>query len=201
MTKSKKIQGFSNPEPVYYAYYEKSTGELISITNEKSVVHDHGIEITEGEYQKLLNGVELFSKYRVGYAKTPEGKTALALVPITDHGYSFRSNMFEWIVDPPTTDTELTVVWNKEETQWDFILSKECKNKMSDALVPSKLLFFVMLGSDFDFLVRTIDIPTNDLITSDKISIPFNTHLETRIDKISIATKLLFNTYGLSVYE
>lgn len=201
MAKSKKLKGFTNPEPSYYAYYDKSTGDLISVTNEKSTTHDHGIEITETEYTRLVTGQESFSRYKVGYAKNTEGKTELSLVPVTDLGYAFRSNMFEWITDEPTSDTELVVTWNGKEKQWNFSLSKDCKDKFTSELAPSRLIFFVTLLTDFDFLIRTITIPTNDLLGQDTVTVKFDTQLENKINNISIATKLLFNTYGLKVHE
>jgi hypothetical protein len=200
MAKTKKVQPFINPVPVYYAYYDKSTGEVISITNEKSIVHDNGIEISETEFRTLVSGTEPFSKYRIGYSKTPNGKTELSLVPISEHGYSFRSNMFEWITDSPTDGCDLIVTWDRNKKHWEFSLSSECKDRVLTDLMPSQLVFFVTLETDFDFLIRTINLSTTDLVNSN-ITIPFNTNLENKIDKISIATKLLFNTYGLLINE
>lgn len=201
MAKTKKVKTVASIAPCYYVYYDKSTGSVLSVTNEPSVVYDHRIEITEDEYRRLVTSTEPFSKYQVGYAKSPDGKTALSLIPLTEQGYPFRSNMFEWITDEPLDDTELVVTWNKKEKQWEFVLSTDCKNRVLGELVPSTLVFFVTLETDFDFLIRTIDIPTQELIKSDKVTILFNSKLENNIDNISIATKLLFNTYGLLVND
>lgn len=201
MPRNKKVVLVDTTCPVYYAYYDKSTGNLISVTNEKSTVHDHSIEISKSEYVRLVTGVESFSSYCVGYSKNASGKTVLALVPVTEQGYSFRSNMFEWINETPTDDTALTVIWNSKDQLWEFILSEQCKNSTSSELVPKQLLFFVTLGTDFDFLIKTISLPTHDLLLATSIKIPFTTQLEKNIDKISVATKLLFDSYGLKIYD
>ena len=48
-------------------------------------------------------------------------------------------------------------------------------------------------------IIRTIFISLQDLLASDKISIPFESKLENKIDKISISSKLVFKSYGLKV--
>ena len=68
-----------------------------------------------------------------------------------------------------------------------------------DVVVAPKLVFFVTLENDFDFLLRTIFINLADLITSDVISFPFESNIEHKIDKISISSKLIFKSYGLRI--
>ena len=69
----------------------------------------------------------------------------------------------------------------------------------SDKVLTPKLVFFVTLETDFDFLIRTIFIDTQDLLSSKYLAIPFISTLETKIDKISISSKLVFQTYKLRI--
>ena len=62
-------------------------------------------------------------------------------------------------------------------------------------------MFFVTLESDFDFLIRTIFIEPYELRTKKKIIIPFETEYEKDVDKISIASKLSLQSYGIQKYE
>jgi len=62
------------------------------------------------------------------------------------------------------------------------------------------LTFFITLETDFDFLVRTITFNIKDLVL-DKVCVPFVSSVEEKIDKISISTKSLFSSYGLTIWK
>lgn len=186
----------------FYAYYNKSTNELLAVTNEKINFYPDCISVTKEDYEKFVISKEPFSDYIVGYARTPDNKTVLALVQKSNQGYSFKNNVFEWITEQPDTDTELVVEWSASDSQWLFSLSESAKVRASkDLLEMPAIVFFVILENDFDFLIRTIIIELDKLIEADKYPVSFTTNLENRIDKISIASKITFQSYGLIIHE
>ena len=186
--------------PRYYVYYNKKSGKIMSIGNERDDTYEYGIEATWAEVEKLIDGSWSFNDYLVGYKRQPDGTSILAVVPNTEHGYIFKNNIFEWISDN-NEKAECVVTWNGSAECWDFRLNDSIKAVYSDSLLVPKLVFFVTLETDFDFLIRTIFIDSVDLISSEKISVPFTTKIEKRIDKISISSKLIFKTYGLEIHE
>ena len=56
------------------------------------------------------------------------------------------------------------------------------------------------MASDLNFLIRTITLRPTDLIL-DKIIVPFESTIETQIDKIALSTKIVFSSYGLKVWR
>jgi hypothetical protein len=114
-------------------------------------------------------------------------------------GYAFKNNVFEWISDTPTADTELVVSWSN--TSWTFSISDECRLRIKENITIETIPFFVMLSNDFDFLIRTIFINMQDLIAFDKIEKPFESRIEQDITKISIASKIVFQSYGLKIND
>ncbi len=184
--------------PRYYVYYDRKTGKILSVGNEKDANYDHGIETTFEEVEKLIDGSWSMRDYIVGYKRQIDGELKLAIIPNTDQGYIFKNNVFEWITET-NEKAECIVTWNGVDKTWDFSLSPAIKAVYSDSLLAPKLVFFVTLETDFDFLVRTIFIDTIDLMSSDKISVPFTTKIEHRHDRVSISSKLVFKTYGLRV--
>ena len=58
-----------------------------------------------------------------------------------------------------------------------------------------------MLANDFDFLIRTIVTSNQELIAMDSISRPFESTLEQDISKISIASRIYFQNYGLKIND
>lgn len=190
---AKKLQ-----PPKYYVYYDKKTGKLLSVGNEKEPQYEYGIEVEFEEVESLIDGSARFKDFLVGYKRLADGSSKLAVVPNTEQGYTFKNNVFEWIGEA-NKSTECIVTWNGKNKTWDFSLSDKAKKTYSDSLLVPKLVFFVTLENDFDFLIRTIFLQAVDLISSEKVSVPFESKIENKIDKISISSKLVFKTYGLRV--
>lgn len=181
----------------YYVYYDKKTGAILSATNEKSSVFEHGIEVEFADVEGLLTGTQEFKDYVIGHKRLADNTTVLAIIPVGNEGYTFKNNVFEWISENP--HAECIVEWNGPLKTWNVSLTDAVKNTYKDYILTSKLVFFVTLESDLDFLVRTIYIDLQQLLDSNCIKIPFTTSLEHKIDKISISSKLVFKSYGLKV--
>ena len=190
---TKKIQ-----TPKYYVYYDKKTGKLLSAGNEKDPNYEYGIEVEFEEIKSLLEGTTRFKDFLVGYKRLADGSSKLAVVPNTEQGYTFKHNVFEWITEA-TPSTECIVTWNGKDKCWEFSLSDKAKKIYKDSLLMPKLVFFVTLENDFDFLVRTIFLQAIDLLSSEKLTVPFDSNIEHKINKISISSKLVFKTYGLKI--
>lgn len=181
----------------YYVYFDKKTGRILGIVNEVEPQFDHAIRASFEEVEGFLSRRLDSKDYLVGYKRNSDGNSSLAIVSSTDPGYAFKNNVFEWITE--TTDSvECLVTWNGIKKTWNFEIDPRIKNYY-DVVVAPKLVFFVTLEDDFDFLIRTIFISLSDLITSDSISIPFTSNIENKIDKISISSKLIFKSYGLRI--
>ena len=180
----------------YYVYFDSKTKAIISVTNEKSPDYENGIEVEFEDIKNFLEGTWHFSDYVVDYL---EGSTKLAVMSNVDKGYIFKNSEFEWITKSDDY-AEFIVEWNKLDKCWNFIL-EESFRKTYNVITSPKLIFFVTLESDFDFLIRTIVVSTEDLVSNEKISVPFNTVLEQDINSISISSKLVFKNYKLTVYE
>jgi hypothetical protein len=182
----------------YYVYYDKKTGIILSVGNEANKSYEYGIESTWEEVENLINGTWLLKDFIVGYRRNPDGKSQLAVIPNSEQGYIFKNNIFEWITEP-NEKAECTIIWNNKDKSWQFKLSEAVKTVYRDSLLTPRLVFFVTLETDFDFLIRTIFIETIDLFSSEYVRIPFESKVEHDIDKISISSKLVFKNYGLKV--
>lgn len=184
----------------YYVYYDNKTGRILSVTNEVNSNYEYAIEPTNEEVNKLLTGEWSFLDYIVGYKRLADNTVIKAVVPVSDSEYSFRHNSFEWITEY-NSNSEVLVEWNLPNNCWIISLSSEFK-KTNNEIFVNKLLFFVTLETDFDFLIRTISIDARELLDADKISIPFVSKKELDIDTISISSKLAFKSYNLKItYE
>jgi len=186
-------------QPKCYAHYDKKTGEIFSIGNEINLLYPNRIEISQDDHDRLLYGHEKFNEYQIGYIRTVDNRTILALAPKSEQGYAFKNNVFEWISEPPTDATELVVSWSNQS--WTFSISEACRERIKENSTIETIPFFVMLATDFDFLIRTIFVNVQDLILHDKIEKIFESRLEQDITKISIASNIVFQSYGLKIND
>ena len=183
----------------YYIYYDKKTGEIFSVTNEETNRYETGIEVKFEDVENFLTGKWHFRDYQVGYHKDT-GKTTVLATTNEYSGYTFNNNVFEWITES-NDSADCVVEWNLRDRVWNFILSTTFKKTYNTILSP-KLVFFVTLENDNDFLIRTIFISAEELLKSTCVTVPFESDIETQLDRIAISSKLVFETYGLKViYE
>ncbi len=182
----------------HYVYFDKKSGQILAVTNEEDPSYENVLNLPFDEVEDFLSGKLKFKDYLVGYKKNNQGATQLAIVPASDQGFAFKNNVFEWIKET-NEQVECLVTWNKSSTRWEFKLSQNILNYY-DVVAAPKLVFFVTLEEDFDFLVRTIFINMQDLILNPNgFYVPFKNKIEHRLDKISISSKLVFKSYGLRI--
>lgn len=184
--------------PVYYAYYDKKTGNILSVTNEKTPTYTDGIKISYEEFDKFVSGKEKFSDFLIGRVRCPGNKSVLSIIPAPVQTYTVKNNILEWITNFPSVDTELIVTWDTTKRNWVFQVSAECKDRLLLEMPPKKFIFFIMLKDDFDFLVRTIIIETPDLLNG-QVKLDFVSKFEHDINNITIASNLFFESYGLQI--
>ena len=180
----------------YYVYYDKKTKAIISVTNEKNPDFEDGIEVEFEDIKNFLEGNWHFKDYIVDYL---DSSTKLAVMSKDEQSYIFRNSEFEWIIESDGY-SEFVVEWDGPNKSWNFSL-EESFRKTYNVITSPRLIFFVTLESDFDFLVRTIIINTEDIVANERVIVPFETDLEHDIKRISISSKLVFKNYKLVVYE
>jgi hypothetical protein len=183
----------------FYIYYDKKTGDVYHVTHTRPGDEESALEISLDDANRFLSGEYRFSDYSVGYNRTADNKIVLGLIKKLDQGYLLRNNLHEWIIENDILNPDCLVEWNYTDKSWYFSLSEDCKLELANVLIVSKLVFFVTLETDFDFLVRTIVVDTNEAMTKQFVQVPFETNLEIKIDKISISSSIVFKSYKLKV--
>ena len=180
----------------FYVYYDFLTKQLLSVTNEKHPIYEHFITIDIEEYDKLVSGEYAFSDVKVDYI----ADDILGLVPIVNKPLSFNNNINQFIIidNIKNNNEEFIVQWHGPTKHWIFFMSDLCKEKIMLNYVPKQLEFYIILESDYDLLIRTMTIETQQLL-NDTIYIPFVNAYEDNILTISVATKSVFKSYRLDI--
>lgn len=181
-------------KPVYYVYYDAKTKQILSVTNEKSDRYETGIEVEYEDVENFLTGKWVFRDYIIDYQI---GSSKLSIHASLDRGYVFKNTELTCI-DQHDRGSECIVEWHGPNKCWNFSLDNAYK-KVYNGTLSEYCVFFVTLETDFDFLIRTIFIDIDRLLTETVVSIPFETTVEHNINNISISTKMLLKDYTLQI--
>jgi len=179
-------------DTMYFIFYDRSTGRIQAVSLNKEDSCLSFLEVSYEVYEKFVTGKNQFSNFLI--AGSPP-----TIVEVSAQGCDFKNKAFEWITDSSTNDPSLTITWNYLTRCWEFSASEDVKEEATRSSSAGDLVFFITLKNDLDFLVRTIPISIDALVNSETISIPFSSNFEQDIDKISIASVRVFESYGLKV--
>ena len=197
---AKKRKTVVDLTPRFYVHYDDSNS-IISVNNHRVLDHPNFIEIDYVHYEKLILGHVKFSDFDIGTVIDNNGNPTLGLVPkylLSD--LNFKNRLIKWI-DSEVENSEIEIHWDEYGNQWIFNLSDQFRQKYYDNRLPiSTVSFFVILGRDPNFLIRTIDLEFKRLIL-DKVSINFETEWEKDINKISLTASLSSIQYSLKVWK
>ena len=201
--RSKKIKPLADiiVESKYYVYYNDTDNKLISVSNQLQPQFEHLINITFNEYSKLITGVHKFADYHVGVVIDAEGNPAKGLVSnqvIIEN--TFKNRLLAWI-DTETDSADIEIHWDQYNSQWVFVASDNLRQQYYDNKLPDiSVSFFVTLGQDPNFLLRTIDIDFKT-ITLDKVSVKFESKYEENIQDVAVTSNLTTLDYSLKLWR
>lgn len=197
MAKKRKVV---DTTPHFYVYY-LDDNSIVAVTNYKNTDYTNSIEVDFDQYERLVTGKDKFEDFHVGTVVDEAGNATLGIVShrlLLDH--SFKNRLLPWI-DTESDTHDISIVWDEGNQHWMFSASKNLKERYTSNQLPvTEILFFVTLGNDPNFLIRTINIGLKDLIT-DPIFAKFNTTWESTIDSISITSNLAELSYSLNVWK
>jgi hypothetical protein len=200
MARPKKIKNLVEAPTKFYAHYDPVTNEIVSVNNFRNLEYPNAVEISFDKYERLLTGKDKFEDFYIGVV-VENGNPVLGLVYrkiLQEH--NFNNRLLSW-VDDKTESPEITIHWDEFNKKWIFVSSEEFRQKYYDnKLRALELSFFITLGRDPNFLIRSISFDLKKLIM-DKIIIDFETNWETNIDLISITTNLASLSYSLKVWK
>lgn len=183
----------------YYVYYDKKTGNILSVTNERNDKLEYFVEVEKTLADPFLNGEQNFTDYCVVY----DDNIGLTIIPKEDEYFIRRTNIFEII--KPTSDltkVEFVVEWDMPRWGWNFYLTAKAKDRLKDEGLSQRVAIFITDASDLNILIRTIYLDTSVLLYKERIYQSFVSEKEYDLTKLNITTKLVFETYGLTTtYE
>jgi hypothetical protein len=200
MARSKKT--LAPPVHIYYAYFNPETEQFFSSSNVLDSSLTHYAVIKEDDHRDICSGkiklVDCILDKQVDF----DGSIVYKLLtPQLYNEFNFQNTLLEWVSNSTTSNTNFVIEWNKSDRQWIFYVTDEGRKILDGSMYDSTLVFFVMLETDFDFLVRTFYIKLHEILKAGKIVYDFESKMEDNIHELSISTRRFFNSYGLKIND
>lgn len=202
MPKIKKLINLAPPVHTYYAYFNPETEKFFSSSNVLDLSFTHYAIIREDDHRDICSGKLKLADCILDKHVDFDGSIVYKLLtPQLFNEFDFKNKLLAWVTDEPADNTEFIMEFNKADKQWVFYVTDNGRKILDGAMYDSTLVFFVMLETDFDFLVRTFYIKLHDILKAGKIVYDFESKMEDSIQHLSISTRRFFNSYGLRIND
>jgi len=177
----------------YRIYYDKDTGDIVSITNELSSLPYETVEVDFSTVERFLIGKDNFIFFRLEF----DEEDAIKFVNKKESPVVFKSNIVEYIRIVEDNTAILQVTWHTNK--WVFTINKDFLNNPRSKSLNSKINFFVIKENNINFLIRSIEIKIKDLVTTESVVVEFTTLEESNITEIAMFTLPFFESYGMTI--
>jgi citrate lyase gamma subunit len=179
--------------PPYRVYFNKDTGDILSITNEPSTVYDCFVEFEFDIIKNFLNGVNQFKDFYVTF--------------IDQNTPTIISKYEDDISAVFLTRAPLVTNWDSMFTienyplikQWGFQIRQDQKEILKKYNLNTTLEIYVIDKRNMNFIYRTIKITVNELINKDKEFVQYLSNKEGDVDNITVYVKQFFSTIGYQI--
>jgi len=179
----------------YRIYFDKETGNVHSITNEKTDNGYDSIEVDFKDVERFLTGKDNFIFYRLEI----DDEGAVKFVNKKESPVVFKSNIIEYVRVVDNNTAVLQVEWTP--TSWVFKISDKFLTNPRSKSLNSKINFFVTRENNINILIRNIQIKIKDLVNNGSFTVPFETDEETQINDIAMFTLPFFESYGMTIND
>jgi hypothetical protein len=183
----------STSVPPWRVYFDKDTGDILSITNEPSVLYDCFVEFEFDVVKDLLNGNSRFKDFQITFVDQNTPKIVskyeddihavfLTRVPLVDN----------W-------DSMFTIENYPLLKKWGFQVRSDQKELLLRYNLNTTLEIYVVDNLNMNFIYRTMKLSVNELINKDRELIDYQIDKEGDIKNISVYVKQFFSSVGYQI--
>jgi len=190
-----KIPKTKKTEPLYYkVYYEKATGQIISISIKDKPSLDTHFTTTFNEVCEFIDGTKSLINYKVTYDLQ---KTKFHIVHKDDKIVLDVDNLIHKITQ--SGPAQLCIIKDNILNEWQLHLDLNltAKNNINNAGVLDEILWFsITQENNPNILYRHFSASMHELINEQTMSFKFLNHKETDVNKYSIYTNKRLVSYS-----
>ena len=179
----------------YRVYFEKDSGNILSITNEASVQYDCFVEFDFDIVKDFLNGTSQSKDFQVTFIdqNTPrivsKYEDDIAAVFLT-----CAPVVTDW-------DSMFTIENYPTFKKWGFQIRNDQREILKKYNLNTTLEIYIIDKRNMNFIYRTIKVSINELIKKDRERVYYHSDKEGDIDNIAVYVKQFFSTVGYYIIK
>ena len=179
----------------YRVYFEKDSGNILSITNEASVQYDCFVEFDFDIVKDFLNGTSQSKDFQVTFIdqNTPrivsKYEDDIAAVFLT-----CAPIVTDW-------DSMFTIENYPTFKKWGFQIRNDQREILKKYNLNTTLEIYIIDKRNMNFIYRTIKVSINELIKKDREIVYYHSDKEGDIDNIAVYVKQFFSTVGYYIIK
>ena len=182
----------SQVSSLYKVYFDKDTGNILSITNEENQNFLNSIEIEYDLVKDFFTGKKTSSSYKVVFID----QTTPTIVSKNDSDVNIVN--IQEIPRVEHWDSMFTVENYPLQNQWGFQLRPDQRVILKEHNLNTAFEVFVVDKDNNNFLIRSLKIFLKDIIDSDRIYVQYESKREEDIEN-RIFVRKFFSTVGYQV--
>jgi len=176
-----------------YVYFDKLTGNITSITDQKST--DLDVVCFEIDANALHSMMPEGSGYAASYKVVVDINNKFNIVPKV---VNLNSKSSALISIPQTTDPATITIFNDiENKNWIVVLDEDERQQFHNAVATYTKQVYVTAQENKNILYRVFDVDLNKLIASGSVTVPHEMVVESITSKVRLFTIRFFDSYAL----
>jgi hypothetical protein len=179
----------------YRVYFDKDSGDILSVTNEASTVYDCFVEFEFDIVKEFLNGTSQFKNFQVTFID--QNTPRIVSKYEDDISSVFLTNA------PKVTnwDSMFTIENYPTFKKWGFQIRNDQREILKKYNLNTTLEIYIIDKRNMNFIYRTIKVSINELIKKDREIVYYHSDKEGDIDNIAVYVKQFFSTVGYYIIK
>jgi len=177
---------------IYKVYFDKDTGNILSISNEENKDYLNSIDVEFEVISDFLKNKKQITNYKIVFVDL----TTPAIVSKFDTDVKLIS--IEQVKHVDHWDNMFTIENYPLLEQWGFQLRSDQRAVLQSHNLSSQFEIFVVDKNNSNMLLRTIKLSLKSLIESDRIYVSYQSNKESDL-KNRIFVRKFFSTIGYQI--
>ncbi len=177
---------------LYKVYFDKDTGNILSITNEENINHSNFIELEYEVVKDFFTGKKISSNYKIVFID----QTTPSIVSKNDADVNIVN--IDQVPSVNHWDSMFTIENYPVLEQWGFQLRPDQRHILKQNNLNTAFEVFVVDKDNNNFLIRSIKILLKDILDTDRLYIHYESDKEKDIEN-RIFVRKFFSTVGYQI--
>lgn len=177
----------------FLVYFDKTSGSIISMTNERRATDDPYITMPYEDIKSFLEGKQNFNDFKIIFEK--DEITLVSKKVSNDINFNSLASVYF----TTSMENSLTVENHVDVKHWGFTLRDDLKIGLQQKILDVTLEFYLCINGNKNFPIRTISVTLENLVKEKTYFVPHEFDIEADKTKIIVVTKKFFDTYGLRI--